>query len=87
MHKTLGGNVEQSIRWDDFRIAYQLSLLGSLSRTGELLGVNHSTVLRSVNRLEEALGLPRPGRSHRAVAMRLRAAVVAAAIGLVAAAD
>ena len=50
--------MDNDIRWDDLRIAYQLTLSGSLSRAGEHLGINHSTVLRSVTRLEQTLGLP-----------------------------
>lgn len=50
--------MDGDIRWDDLRIAYQLSVSGSLSRAGEQLGINHSTVLRSVTRLEQTLGLP-----------------------------
>lgn len=50
--------MDRDIRWDDLRIAHQLAVSGSLSRAGEQLGINHSTVLRSVTRLEEALGIP-----------------------------
>ena len=46
-------------RWDDIRIAWQVAESGSLSRAGEQLGMNHSTVLRHVNRVEERLGLRR----------------------------
>jgi len=42
--------------WDDIRIAYQVAESGSLSRAGERLGMNHSTVLRHINRLEQQLG-------------------------------
>lgn len=49
--------MDRDINWDDLKIAYQLCVSGSLSRAGEQLGINHSTVLRSVSRLEEALGL------------------------------
>ncbi|GGY49373.1 transcriptional regulator [Bacterioplanes sanyensis] len=45
----------ENIRWDDIRIALAVAQLGSLSRAGELLGMNHSTVLRHVNQLEASL--------------------------------
>lgn len=44
------------MHWDDFRIANQVAISGTLSAAGEELGVNHATVLRHINRLEEALG-------------------------------
>ena len=43
--------------WDDLHAAYQVARSGSLSRARQALGVNHSTVLRRINRLEEQLGL------------------------------
>ena len=48
--------MDRDIRWDDLRIAFQVAHQGSLSRAGEALGINHSTALRAVNRLEAALG-------------------------------
>ena len=41
--------------WDDFRIAYLLAKSGTLTKAGKLLQMNHATVLRHINRLEEAL--------------------------------
>jgi DNA-binding transcriptional LysR family regulator len=41
--------------WDDFRIAYQVAKSGTLTKAGKVLQMNHATVLRHVNRLEEAL--------------------------------
>jgi DNA-binding transcriptional LysR family regulator len=41
--------------WDDFRIAYQVAESGTLTKAGKVLNMNHATVLRHVNRLEEAL--------------------------------
>ena len=41
--------------WDDLRIAWQLIQSGTLTRTGKVLRMNHSTVLRHINRLETAL--------------------------------
>lgn len=41
--------------WDDFRIAYQVAQSGTLSKAGRVLQMNHATVLRHINQLEEAL--------------------------------
>ncbi|NRA23684.1 MAG: LysR family transcriptional regulator [Oleispira sp.] len=41
--------------WDDFRIAYQVAESGTLTKAGKLLNMNHATVLRHINRLEETL--------------------------------
>ena len=41
--------------WDDFRIAYQLAESGTLTKAGKVLQMNHATVLRHINRLEEVL--------------------------------
>ncbi|PAJ73731.1 LysR family transcriptional regulator [Pseudoalteromonas sp. NBT06-2] len=43
------------ISWDDYKVAYQVTLDGSLSQAGKTLEINHATVLRHVNRLEKAL--------------------------------
>lgn len=43
------------MNWDDFRIANQVAISGTLTAAGEALGVNHATVLRHINRLEESL--------------------------------
>jgi DNA-binding transcriptional LysR family regulator len=42
--------------WDDFRIAYQVAESGTLTKAGKVLNMNHATVLRHINRLEESLG-------------------------------
>ena len=42
--------------WDDFRIAYQVAKSGTLTKAGKILNMNHATVLRHVNCLEESLG-------------------------------
>lgn len=47
--------VMKNISWDDYKIAYQVAIDGSLSRAGISLQINHSTVLRRVNQLEQAL--------------------------------
>jgi len=45
----------KDISWDDYKIAYQVALDGSLSQAGKSLRINHATVLRRVNQLEQAL--------------------------------
>ena len=45
--------MDSGYRWDDLRVAYQVAESGSLSRAGKQLGINHTTVLRAVNRLEQ----------------------------------
>jgi DNA-binding transcriptional LysR family regulator len=46
-----------NVSWDDFRIAHQVAESGSLSGAGKQLQMNHATVLRHVNQLEQALGV------------------------------
>lgn len=41
--------------WDDFRIAFQVAQSGTLSKAGRVLQMNHATVLRHINQLEDAL--------------------------------
>ncbi|MFT5807855.1 MAG: DNA-binding transcriptional LysR family regulator [Moritella dasanensis] len=45
----------KNISWDDYKIAYQVAIDGSLSQAGKSLNINHATVLRRVNQLETAL--------------------------------
>jgi DNA-binding transcriptional LysR family regulator len=47
----------QNLHWDDYRVAYQVAQSGSLSRAAQKLMCNHATVLRHVNRLEQALNI------------------------------
>ncbi|MCY0964936.1 LysR family transcriptional regulator [Parathalassolituus penaei] len=47
----------EDLSWDDIYVAYRVAELGSLSRAGEKLGLNHSTVLRRINQLEQRLGV------------------------------
>jgi len=47
----------QDIHWDDYRVAYQVAKLGSLSKAARQLQCNHATVLRHINRLEKALNI------------------------------
>ncbi|BDB30239.1 MULTISPECIES: LysR family transcriptional regulator [Cupriavidus] len=42
--------------WNDFRFFLELARNGKISLTGEKLGVEHSTVSRRIDRLEESLG-------------------------------
>ncbi|TPH12492.1 LysR family transcriptional regulator [Litorilituus lipolyticus] len=44
-----------SVSWDDYKIAYQVAIDGSLSKAAVSLGVNHATVLRRINQLEQNL--------------------------------
>lgn len=43
------------LNWNDFRFFVVVAQSGSLARAAETLGVNHSTVFRRLNSLEEAL--------------------------------
>ena len=43
------------INWDDYFYFLRVARLGSLNAASKALGVNHSTVLRRVNGLEEKL--------------------------------
>jgi DNA-binding transcriptional LysR family regulator len=45
----------KDISWDDYKIAYRVAIDGSLSQAGISLGINHSTVLRRINQLEQSL--------------------------------
>lgn len=46
----------KSISWDDFRLVRAIAETGSLSGAGDLLGLNHSTVFRRLNALEQDAG-------------------------------
>lgn len=45
-----------NIAWDDFRLIKAIADSGSLAAAGEALGLNHSTVFRRLNALEDNLG-------------------------------
>ncbi len=47
----------QDLYWDDYRVAYQVAQSGSLNKAAKELMCNHATVLRHVNRLEQALNI------------------------------
>lgn len=51
----LTSGLPSNVRWDDLRLALAVAQAGSLSGAGEQLGINHSTALRAINRLEKAL--------------------------------
>ncbi len=42
--------------WDEFRTAYQVARLGTVSGAAEVLGVHHATVIRHIDALERRLG-------------------------------
>ena len=43
--------------WDEFRTAYHVARLGTVSAAAEALGVHHATVIRHVDALEGRLGV------------------------------
>lgn len=42
--------------WDEFRTAYQVARLGTVSGAAGVLGVHHATVIRHIDALEKRLG-------------------------------
>jgi DNA-binding transcriptional LysR family regulator len=46
----------QNISWDEFRLVKAIADTGSLAGAGDTLGLNHSTVFRRLNALEQELG-------------------------------
>jgi len=46
----------QKISWDEFRLVKAIADTGSLAGAGDALGLNHSTVFRRLNALEQVLG-------------------------------
>jgi DNA-binding transcriptional LysR family regulator len=49
-------SIMQRVSWDEFRLVKAIADTGSLAGAGELLGLNHSTIFRRLNALEEELG-------------------------------
>jgi len=49
-----GGNME---KWTEFKTAYRLAKLKTLSATAKDLGIHRSTVMRQIDVLEESLGI------------------------------
>lgn len=43
--------------WDEFRTAFQVARLGTVSAASEALGVHHATVIRHIDALEARLGV------------------------------
>ena len=46
----------QNISWDEFRLVKAIANTGSLAGAGDVLALNHSTVFRRLNALEQDLG-------------------------------
>jgi DNA-binding transcriptional LysR family regulator len=46
-----------SENWDEFRTAYQVARMGTVSGAAEVLGVHHATVIRHVDALETRVGV------------------------------
>jgi DNA-binding transcriptional LysR family regulator len=46
----------QNISWDEFRLVKAIADTGSLAGAGDVLSLNHSTVFRRLNALEQDLG-------------------------------
>jgi DNA-binding transcriptional LysR family regulator len=46
----------QNISWDEFRLVKAIAETGSLAGAGDVLALNHSTVFRRLNALEQDLG-------------------------------
>jgi DNA-binding transcriptional LysR family regulator len=46
----------QNISWDEFRLVKAIADTGSLAGAGDVLALNHSTVFRRLNALEQDLG-------------------------------
>lgn len=44
-------------KWNEFKTAYRLAKLGTLSATADDLGIHRSTVMRQIDTLEQSLGL------------------------------
>ena len=47
--------MHNKINWDDYQYFLKIALLGSLKGAAEALGVNHSTVFRRINSLENKM--------------------------------
>ena len=47
--------MHNKINWDDYQYFLKVALLGSLNGAAEALGVNHSTVFRRINALEDKM--------------------------------
>ena len=47
--------MHNKINWDDYQYFLKVALLGSLKGAAEALGVNHSTVFRRINALEDKI--------------------------------
>ncbi|HET8706997.1 MAG TPA: LysR family transcriptional regulator, partial [Pseudomonadales bacterium] len=54
---TKSAQSQPALQWDDIRYFLALTRSGSLSAASRLLGVEHSTVARRVDALEQSLGI------------------------------
>jgi DNA-binding transcriptional LysR family regulator len=50
------GEPFKNLSWDDFRLIKAIADVRSLPAAAVLLGINHSTVIRRLGQIEEALG-------------------------------
>lgn len=57
------------LHWDDLRLFLAVARAGRLTKAGQALGINHTTVARRLTALEEALGAHLFDRTSRGVAM------------------
>jgi DNA-binding transcriptional LysR family regulator len=64
------------LHWDDLRLFLAVARAGRLTRAGQALGVNHTTVARRLTALEEELGARLFDRTSRGVAMTAAGGVV-----------
>jgi DNA-binding transcriptional LysR family regulator len=53
--KSKFANMHNKINWDDYQYFLKVALLGSLKGAAEAMGVNHSTVFRRINSLEDKM--------------------------------
>ena len=55
--------------WDEYRTAYHVARLGTLSGAASSLGIHHATVMRHIDLLEAELGCPLFRRHARGYSM------------------
>lgn len=46
----------KDVNWEDMKMVYHVALSGSLAKAAESLGINYSTVIRHIDRVENSLG-------------------------------
>ncbi|WP_239496358.1 LysR family transcriptional regulator [Salinicola peritrichatus] len=57
LQKSTGAVMNTSSQWDDFRVVLAIAESGSLSGAARILGVNHATVYRRLEKLETRAGV------------------------------